>query len=120
LLVADGVANSTIGKPGRLHKFCQIVGKKWQALTGGNGHGGNMAAITNTERHFPTDWESSPDNARIPATVRRGTRARITILWQAAANFVVPTGYEDNAGFHYGEKPAPLAVESPGGQPFGI
>jgi hypothetical protein len=34
---------------------------------------------------------------------RLGCFARIVITWRAVINFLVPIGYEDETGFHYGE-----------------
>ncbi len=31
---------------------------------------------------------------------------RIITTWHAAVDFLVPIGYEDETGFHYGESPA--------------
>lgn len=41
-------------------------------------------------------------------SVNRRSRClqRIVAVWQAAINFLVPIGYEDESGFHYGEPPA--------------
>ncbi|MBE0543763.1 MAG: hypothetical protein IH623_20655 [Verrucomicrobia bacterium] len=37
---------------------------------------------------------------------------RIVARWEAAIDYVVPVGYEDETGFHYGEVPAEAELES--------
>jgi len=38
--------------------------------------------------------------------------AGLVVTWQAAMNFLAPMGYQDQTGFHYGERPAAcLAAE---------
>lgn len=32
-----------------------------------------------------------------------GRLARIAVKWEAVMDFLVPLGYEDDTGFHYGE-----------------
>jgi len=36
-----------------------------------------------------------------------GCLKRIAVTWDAVMNFVVPLGYQDKNGFHYGAPPAP-------------
>ncbi len=36
-----------------------------------------------------------------------GCSMRIAVSWNAAVNFIVPMGYEDGSGFHYGTPPVP-------------
>jgi len=31
--------------------------------------------------------------------------SRLVAVWEAALNFLIPTGYQDETGFHYGEEP---------------
>lgn len=33
---------------------------------------------------------------------------RITAVWGAAMDFLIPVGYQDDSGFHYGEPTAPV------------
>ena len=37
---------------------------------------------------------------------RSGFSKRISVCWDAVVNFIVPVGYEDQSGFHYGEQSA--------------
>jgi hypothetical protein len=39
-----------------------------------------------------------------------GISNRITVSWDAVINFLVPVGYEDESGFHYGGPPVPHGV----------
>jgi len=34
-------------------------------------------------------------------------RRRVAVTWEAVVEFLVPLGYEDDKGFHYGKPPAP-------------
>lgn len=53
-------------------------------------------------------------NADLPGTanVAGGLLRRLSVSWEAVANFVVPIGYEDEEGFHYG---TPVVVLEPAG-----
>jgi len=46
--------------------------------------------------HAPVDVLAMPRG-------RSAEMKRIKVNWDAAVNFVVPLGYEDEAGFHYGK-----------------
>jgi hypothetical protein len=45
---------------------------------------------------------------------RSGSWTRIAGAWHAAINYLVPIGYEDETGFHYGEMPVPNSTMSLG------
>ncbi len=53
-----------------------------------------MATVIDAETSLLTEWESSPDDVRIIASLRRGDRIRIAILWHPIINFHVRVGYE--------------------------
>ena len=40
------------------------------------------------------------------ATSRLGCFNRVVARWRAAINYLVPIGYEDDSGFHYGQPAA--------------
>ena len=52
-----------------------------------------------------------------PVFVRRNWLTRIGAAWGAAMGFLVPIGYEDEAGFHYGEEPAATNQSDKAGGP---
>jgi hypothetical protein len=56
---------------------------------------------------------SNSDVLIVPAA-RPGSWTRIAIAWRTTINYLVPIGYEDETGFHYGEMPVPAAATSPG------
>jgi len=37
--------------------------------------------------------------------------SRLAVAWESLVTFVAPIGYQDDAGFHYGEPAAPVRVE---------
>jgi hypothetical protein len=37
---------------------------------------------------------------------RPGSWTRIAVTWQRAVDYLMPIGYQDETGFHYGEMPA--------------
>jgi hypothetical protein len=41
---------------------------------------------------------------------RRGYFSRIACAWQASMNSLAPMGYEDETGFHYGERSEPTGT----------
>jgi hypothetical protein len=48
---------------------------------------------------------SSNDNGQVVSGARRGVWARLAITCDMAIDYIVPIGYEDETGFHYGEMP---------------
>jgi hypothetical protein len=42
---------------------------------------------------------------RIAPAVRPESGTRVVVTWDAVINYFVPIGYEDEGGFHYGERP---------------
>jgi len=52
------------------------------------------------------EWPSSRGDAVTAATPRPACLTRVVATWHAVINFLVPIGYEDEWGFHYGEPPA--------------
>lgn len=55
-----------------------------------------MATLMRTSSR-ETDLDSPRGFRRVP-----GFQTRIAVKWEAIVNFLVPIGYEDEAGFHYG------------------
>ncbi len=51
------------------------------------------------------------DADRFPFS-RTGRFPRIVVTWLHAVNFLVPVGYQDETGFHYGEVPAGKGTEN--------
>jgi hypothetical protein len=57
--------------------------------------------MNHTEQRVATDWVFAISGAALPGQ----NRTRFAALWDAAVNYLVPIGYEDFDGFHYGEPP---------------
>jgi hypothetical protein len=70
-----------------------------------------MTTVSHTDGGDPADWVSSFERASltVPAAPTKG-RTRIGVAWRAAINYLVPIGYEEKTGFHYGEMSAPDAT----------
>jgi len=66
----------------------------------------SMTTISHTDGGVPAEWVSSSngDGLTVPAA-RPGSWTRIAVIWRTAINYLVPIGYEDETGFHYGEMP---------------
>jgi len=41
----------------------------------------------------------------VPSPEQPAFSRLIAVSWDAVVNFIVPIGYEDQSGFHYGEQP---------------
>jgi len=66
------------------------------------------------ERGAPARWPSSSGGGCSRAKrVLSGFWTRIVAMWNAALNFFVPYGYEDETGFHYGEMRRPADQNKP-------
>ncbi len=63
-----------------------------------------MTTISHTERSVPAEWAFNGESLIVPAAPT-GRRTRLAVTWHAVMNYLVPIGYEDEAGFHYGEMP---------------
>jgi len=63
-----------------------------------------MAIVSHPERDLPAGWSSSSDT-EFNRTARPGKWTRIAVTWHAAIQYLVPIGYQDADGFHYGEAP---------------
>ena len=63
-----------------------------------------MAIVSHPERDLPAGWSSSAD-AEFNRTAHPGRWMRIAITWHAAIQYLVPIGYQDAGGFHYGAVP---------------
>ncbi len=57
-----------------------------------------------TPNHAMIESLQAP-NATMPRE-QRGYGRRLTVVWAAAVNFIVPFGYQDGNEFHYGAPPA--------------
>jgi hypothetical protein len=65
-----------------------------------------MTTISHTDAGVSAEWVSSSDgNSLTVPAARPGSLARIAVLWHTAINYLVPIGYEDETGFHYGGMP---------------
>jgi len=51
-------------------------------------------------------WPCHRGESAISVNRRSRCLQRIAAVWHAAISFLVPIGYEDKSGFHYGEPPA--------------
>jgi hypothetical protein len=74
-----------------------------------------MTTVRHTETGVPAEWgfPTKGEALNVP-TARQGTWTRLAVTWQAAVNFLVPIGYEDESGFHHGEMSAPNSAISLG------
>ena len=87
-----------------LNNFSKAVGKKWQACVACPRYGFRMTTVrslANTEvrPELPVFHRKAAD----AATRRLGCIQRAVARWHAVINSLVPIGYEDASGFHYGE-----------------
>ena len=65
-----------------------------------------MATMIHKEAGVPAEWLPTSNRVtRIVPGVRTGSWTRVAVPWHAAISYLAPFGYEDEAGFHYGEMP---------------
>jgi hypothetical protein len=64
-----------------------------------------------TASHIVRRMVESQPRTMLPKAVSGGWH-RIMARWESAIDFLVPFGYEDQTGFHYGEVPAQAELES--------
>jgi hypothetical protein len=65
-----------------------------------------MTTVSRIERGIPDNGAFPPNGPALSVPAPRPKRwTRIAVAWHAAVNYLVPIGYEDEAGFHYGAKP---------------
>jgi len=58
------------------------------------------------ERSARSNWAAqTSSNAVKVRAARPGCLTRIVAAWEAAVNYLVPIGHEDETGFHCGEMP---------------
>ena len=62
-----------------------------------------MTTVSYGERGVPADRRHGCKVNAIATATRSG--GRMAIAWRRAVNYLVPVGYKDEAGFHYGEPP---------------
>jgi hypothetical protein len=66
-----------------------------------------MTTVSHTGRGVSAERAFPPKrNGLIAPAARPRSWTRLAVTWRAAINFFVPIGYEDETGFHYGQKPA--------------
>jgi hypothetical protein len=66
-----------------------------------------MTTVSHTEGSVPGTQTFPPNGeGQIAPAPWSGIWKRIAVTWHAATDFMVPIGYEDETGFHYGEMPA--------------
>jgi hypothetical protein len=76
-----------------------------------------MATVSHIGSGVPAERAfSSNGNGLIAPAARSGIWTRVAVTWHTAIDYLVPLGYEDETGFHYGEKPASNAAMSLGEQ----
>ena len=58
-----------------------------------------------TENGAKPEWTSPSEDATFcDSHTKSGRGSRLVASWHAAVNFLVPIGYEDETGFHFGER----------------
>jgi len=71
-----------------------------------------MTTLSHAQTSVAAEW-APPSNGLtrdVPAA-QTGHRTRLAVAWRAAINYLVPVGYEDDTGFHYGERPESVRQE---------
>lgn len=66
-----------------------------------------MTTISHLKETSATDWVLAVSGVVAPVP----HRARLAVMWEAAVNYLVPVGYENETGFHYGEPMTPELVD---------
>jgi hypothetical protein len=61
-----------------------------------------MTTIRQTDKEAATDWAFAISTATPPTE----SRTHIAVRWEAAIDYLVPIGYQDETGFRYGEAAA--------------
>jgi hypothetical protein len=77
-----------------------------------------MINISHINEGVPAECVASSggDGLIVPAA-RPGSWTRIAVLWHTVIDYLVPIGYEDETGFHYGEMAVSNAAMSLGEKP---
>jgi len=74
-----------------------------------------MTTVRHTDGGVPAHWLSSSDaSGPIVPAARPGSWTRLAVTWHAAINYLMPIGYEDETGYHYGEMPVSNTATSLG------
>ena len=68
-----------------------------------------MITIIQTKNGVSALWAPTPNHSIIAPPKPRELQNRLAVRWQALADYLVPIGYEDATGFHYGLEPAGTA-----------
>jgi hypothetical protein len=75
----------------------------------------SMTTLSHIDSGVPAERTfSSNSNGLVAPAARSGVWTRLAVTWHAAVNYLVPIGYEDESGFHYGKIPASNAATSLG------
>jgi len=65
-----------------------------------------MTTMSHTQTGVGPKWLPTPNRGgRIVPAARPGSWSRLVAALRAAIHKLVPTGYEDEIGFHYGKRP---------------
>jgi hypothetical protein len=71
-----------------------------------------MTTVNHAERGAPGDWKTLHGGGALIAPAHLKAWASVVLERNSSIRRLVPVGYEDEAGFHYGDMPATDA--SPG------
>jgi hypothetical protein len=64
-----------------------------------------MITIIQTKNGVSALWAPTPNHSFIAPAKPLAKQNRLLVRWHALTDYLVPIGYEDETGFHYGEKP---------------
>ena len=72
-----------------------------------------MTTVSHTGRGIPAGRAfSSNCHGLIAPAPRSRILTRLAVTWHTAINYLVPIGYQDETGFHYGQTPPSNAAMS--------